>query len=124
MLLERAGNPSIEDLAQPELRIAGLRINPSTTGPSRNGSVENLKIKKTRGGEEIQVKGLPSNPKMGGFSLSRDDKFLAFTQTDPTGISLWIVDMTDFEARQLTENILNEVMGGSLAWTPDNQILD
>lgn len=123
MLLERAGNPSIEDLAQPELRIAGLRINPATSGPSRSGSVENLKIRMTKGGEEIQVKGLPSNPKMSGFSLSRDDKFLAFTQTEPTGISLWIVDMASYEARKLTENILNEVMGGSLAWTPDNQIL-
>ncbi len=123
MLLERAGNPSIGDLAQPELRIAGLRINPATSGPSRSGSVENLKIKMTRSGEEIQVKGLPSNPKMGGFSLSRDDKFLAFTQTEAKGISLWIVDLTTFEARQLTENILNEVMGGSLAWAPDNQIL-
>lgn len=123
MLLERAGNPSIEDLAQSELRVAGLRINPATSGPSRNGSVENLKIKMTRGGEEIQVKGLPSNPKMSGFSLSSDDKFLAFTQTEPTGISLWVVDMTSFEARQLTKNILNEVMGGSLVWTPENQIL-
>lgn len=123
MLLERAGNPSIGDLAQPELRIAGLRINPATSGPSRSGSVENLKIRMTRGGEEIQVKGLPSNPKMSGFSLSRDDKFLAFTQTEPTGISLWVVDMTSFQARKLTENILNEVMGGSFAWTPDNQIL-
>ncbi len=123
MLLERAGNPSIEDLAQPELRIAGLRINPTTSGPSRRGSVENLKIKMTRGGEEIQIKGLPANPRMGGFSLSGNDKFLAFTQTEPTGISLWVVDMASFEARQLTENILNEVIGGSLAWTPDNQIL-
>ncbi len=123
MLLERAGTPSIEDLAQPKLRIAGLRINPATSGLSRSGSVENLKIKMTLGGEEIQVKGLPSNPKMGGFSLSRDDKFLAFTQTEPTGISLWVVDMTSFQARPLTEIILNEIMGRSMAWTPYNKIL-
>ncbi|WP_287059252.1 hypothetical protein, partial [Algoriphagus sp.] len=32
MLLERADNPSIEELAQPELRIAGMRINPATSG--------------------------------------------------------------------------------------------
>lgn len=123
MLLERAGNPSIEDLSQPELRIAGLRINPATSGPSRTGSVENLKIKMTKGGEEVQIKGLPTNPKMNGFSLSRDDNYVAFTQTEANGISLWVIDIATFEARKLTESILNEIVGGSFAWTPDNQIL-
>jgi dipeptidyl aminopeptidase/acylaminoacyl peptidase len=123
MLLERAGNPSIEDLAQEELRIAGLRINPATSGPSRSGSVENLKIKMTRGGEEIQITGLPANPKMNGFSLSKDNKYVAFTQTETTGISLWVVDMSTYQARKLTDTILNEILGGSLTWTPDNEIL-
>ncbi len=123
LLLERAGNPSIEDLAQPELRIAGLRLNPATSGPSRTRSVENLKVKMTAGGEEIQIKGLPAKPKMDGFSLSRDEKYLAFTQTESTGISLWVVDMSTFQARQLTENILNDVMGGSLIWTPEHEII-
>ncbi len=123
MLLERAGNPSIEDLSQEELRIAGLRINPATSGPSRSGSVENLKIKMTQGGQEIQITGLPANPKMNGFSLSKDDRYLAFTQTEATGISLWVVEMSTYQARKLTDNILNEVLGGSLTWTPENEIL-
>lgn len=123
MLLERAGNPSIEDLAQPELRIAGLRINPATSGPSRSGSVENIKIRMTRSGEEILIKGLPANAKMTGFSLSKDDKYVAFTQTEAKGISLWVIDLATYQASKLTDNILNEVMGGSVAWTPDNQIL-
>jgi dipeptidyl aminopeptidase/acylaminoacyl peptidase len=123
MLLERADNPSIEELSQPELRIAGLRINPATSGPSRGRGVENVKIKMTRGGEEIQIKGLPANPSMGGFALSKDEKFLAFTQTEANGISLWVVDMTSFEAKKLTDTILNEVYGNAMAWTPENEIL-
>jgi dipeptidyl aminopeptidase/acylaminoacyl peptidase len=123
MLLERADNPSIEELSQPELRIAGLRINPATSGPSRGRGVENVKIKMTRGGEEIQIKGLPANPSMGGFALSKDEKFLAFTQTEANGISLWVVDMTSFEAKKLTDTILNEVYGDAMAWTPENEIL-
>ena len=36
MLIEAiSGLPSIADLAQPELRLAGLRFNPKTNGPSR-----------------------------------------------------------------------------------------
>jgi dipeptidyl aminopeptidase/acylaminoacyl peptidase len=123
MLLERADNPSIEELSQPELRIAGLRINPATSGPSRGRGVENIKIKMTNGGEEIQIKGLPTNPSMGGFSLSKDEKYLAFTQTEASGISLWIVDLTSFEAKKLTDPILNEILGNAMTWTPENQIL-
>jgi hypothetical protein len=55
MVLERSDAPSIEDLAQPELRIGGIRINPATSGPSRSGSFFNVKIKNTRSGEEIQI---------------------------------------------------------------------
>jgi dipeptidyl aminopeptidase/acylaminoacyl peptidase len=123
MLLERADNPSIEELSQPELRIAGLRINPATSGPSRGRGVKNVKIKMTRGGEEIQIKGLPANPSMGGFALSKDERFLAFTQTEANGISLWVVDMTSFEAKKLTDAILNEVSGDAMAWTSENEIL-
>lgn len=123
MILDRTEAPSIEDLAQPELRIGGIRINPAISGPSRAGGFTNLKIKKTRSGEEIQIKGLPSNPKMNGFSLSLDEKYLAFTQTEGNGISLWVVDMTTYEAKKLTDPILNQVFGNSVAWLPDNSII-
>ncbi|SNS42474.1 glutamyl peptidase. Serine peptidase. MEROPS family S09D [Belliella buryatensis] len=123
LLLERSGNPSIEDLAQPELRIAGMRINPATNGPSRSGAVENVKIKMTKSGEEFQIKGLPANARLGGFSVSKDEKYAAVTNTTNTGISLWVVDLTTYEAKKLTDEIVNDVMGGTLSWTPDNKIL-
>lgn len=123
MILERAGAPSIEDLAQPELRIAGIRINPAISGQSRAGSFHNIKIKKTRSGEEIQIKGLPNNPKMSGFSLSQNEKYLAFTNTEATGISLWVVDLATYEAKKLTDPIVNQVFGNAVAWMPDNSIL-
>lgn len=123
MILDRTEAPSIEDLAQPELRIGGIRINPAISGPSRAGGFTNIKIKKTRSGEEIQIKGLPSNPKMNGFSLSLDEKYLAFTQTELNGISLWVVDMTTYESKKLTDPILNQVFGNSVAWLPDNSII-
>ena len=123
MILDRTEAPSIDDLAQPELRIGGIRINPAISGPSRAGGFTNLNIKKTRTGEEIQIKGLPSNPKMNGFLLSLDEKFLAFTQTESNGISLWVVDMTTYEAKKLTDPILNQVFGNSVGWLPDNSII-
>lgn len=123
LLLESADNPSIEALSQPELKIAGLRINPATSGPSRGRGIENIKIKMTQGGEEKQIAGLPTNPSMGDFRMSHDEKFLAFTQTERTGISLWMVDLSTFEAKKLTDPIINDVMGNSVIWTPENKLL-
>ena len=123
LLLERTESPSIEDLAQPELRIAGLRINPSTSGPSRAGGYINLKIKKTATGEEIQVTGLPSPAKMSGFTFSMDERYLAFTQTEAKGISLWVVDLSTYSAKAVTGPILNQVLGNSMAWLADNRLL-
>src|SRR5690606_31205820 len=123
MILEKAASPSIEDLAQPELRIAGIRINPAVSGQSRASSFNNIKIKKTRGGEDTQIKGLPSNARMSDFSFSQDEKYLAFANSEATGISLWVADLTTFEAKKLSEPILNQVFGNSITWLSDNSLL-
>ena len=123
LVLERSGAPSIEDLSQPELRIAGIRINPAISGQSRAGSYHNVKLKNTRSGEEFQIKGLPSQAKLNGFSFSPDEKFLAFTHTEANGISLWVADLTTYEARKLTEAVVNQVFGNSVLWMPDNSLL-
>ncbi len=123
LILSRSESPSIEDLAQPELRIAGIRINPRTSGPSRAGGSTNLVLKKTATGEEIQVKGLPVKPKMNGVTFSPNEAYLSFTQTEDEGISLWIVDLKTYEAKKLTAPILNQVQGNSVAWLSDTSLL-
>lgn len=123
LLMERSDNPSIEVLSQPELKIAGMRINPATSGPSRQIGIENIKIKNTEAGEEIQIAGLPAQPNMGDFRFSHDEKYMVFTQTEADGISLWLVDLTTNSAKKLTEKIINDVYGNSVLWTPDNKLL-
>ncbi|KEO73124.1 S9 family peptidase [Anditalea andensis] len=123
LMMVRSGHGSIEDLAQEELRIAGIRINPATNGPSRSGSIEKIKIKSLQSGEVIDIHGLPENPKLGSMTLSEDEQYLAFTHTSDAGISLWLADIRTGQARRLTEDILNQVYGTSLEWLPDNRIL-
>ena len=55
LLSERSSNyPGVEELAQPELRIAGLRINPNNFGPSRQVYTTNFKIKNIATGAETR----------------------------------------------------------------------
>ena len=50
LVMERSQYPDVEELAQPELRIAGLRINPRNFGPSRSNYITNFKIKEITAG--------------------------------------------------------------------------
>ena len=53
-ILERPELPSIAELSQPELRIAGLRINPANNGPSRAGHYTGITFRKTDGNLEFK----------------------------------------------------------------------
>ncbi|MDE2772188.1 MAG: S9 family peptidase, partial [Gemmatimonadota bacterium] len=63
LLTMRSSLPSIAEVAAPELRIAGLRINPRTNGPSRSRPSNGLAVR-TLDGEERAVTGLPANPRI------------------------------------------------------------
>ena len=45
LLQEQPGLPSIEEVSQPELRLAGIRINPRTNGPSSTRFATNLMLR-------------------------------------------------------------------------------
>src|ERR1041385_8382338 len=51
LLMERNSYPSVEELAQPELRIAGQRINPNNFAPSRQNFINNFTLKDIRAGK-------------------------------------------------------------------------
>lgn len=123
ILLARPGYPPIEELSHPELKIGGIRINPATSGPSRAASYENITIKNIGSGEKGEVKGLPENLKISNVSLSKDEEHIAFTHTSPEGISLWTADVATLQARQITDEVLNQVYGPSVVWLPGNKLL-
>ena len=60
LLLERSDYPTIEELSRPELRIAGLRINPDNFGPSRAIYSIGLKAKKLAENKDYEIRNLPS----------------------------------------------------------------
>src|SRR5215218_3211673 len=61
IVTERSSFPTIEDMAQPELRIAGLRINPKNFGPSRSAYGVNLQLKYLPSKKIYEITGLPQN---------------------------------------------------------------
>jgi dipeptidyl aminopeptidase/acylaminoacyl peptidase len=121
-LLERSDFPTIEQLARPELRIAGLRINPENFGPSRTNFTIGLKIKRLSDGQELAIKNLPPSPQLSSVSFSPDSKKIAFLQNEADRIELWVIDVATLAASRISERKVNNVMGG-YTWLSDSQQL-
>ena len=85
--------PPIAELAQPMLRIAGMRINPRTNGLHNTVFNSSLTLRKVPEGTEIKVE-LPPNGKFSNSRWSADGLHFAFTNSTSAGIELWIGDTT------------------------------
>src|SRR5215831_17926799 len=65
LVVDRLANPPVADLAQPMLRLAGLRINPATNGRHHPPRLVGLTLVDIATGKERKVTGLPANAYMG-----------------------------------------------------------
>src|SRR5688500_7995301 len=111
--------PPIADLAQPMLRLAGLRINPNTNGPHRYQYAVALTLKRISDGSEVKI-ALPPGAKIGAPQWSPDGKQFAFTNTTNSGIELWIGDSASGKTRKLKAVAINAVEGDPFQWMPDS----
>ncbi|HLW87292.1 MAG TPA: prolyl oligopeptidase family serine peptidase [Terriglobales bacterium] len=122
-----SGLPSIADLAQPELRLAGLRFNPKTNGPSRGRYITALSLKALPDGTERPVGGLPVDAKIRFVGWAPDARHFFFVNASDTpadaGLSLWIVDVATAQARRVLGLTLNAIFGRPCEWLGDSRSL-
>lgn len=111
---------TLDDLNQDELRLGGLRINPTTNISSTVTYINNIKLRKIKDQNEIQVSGLPDYPRISNLSWSPDDRKIAFSNTTNSGVALWVVDVASAKAMQLTENNVNANLVNPFSWYNDN----
>ena len=114
---------TLDDLNQEEMRLAGLRINPVTNISSTVTYINNLKVRRIKDKNEIQVQGLPANPRISNLSWSPDEKKIAFTNTTNKGVELWVLDIASAKAVKLTSDNLNANLGNPISWFRDGQSL-
>jgi dipeptidyl aminopeptidase/acylaminoacyl peptidase len=123
VLLERAEAPSIAELAQPELRLAGLRINPATNGPSRALTYTGLVLKPVDGSAERRVSGLPEGARIAHYEWAPDGAHLAFTLLREKGVELWVAEIATAQAKRLTPPIINATFGDPMGWLDASTLL-
>jgi len=109
VLLYRDYYKTIAELSETELRLAGLRINPKTNIGSRTNYYNNIQVKQIGTDEAVQVKGVPENPRLANLKWSPDQSMIAFTNTKPDGVELWVLDLNRAQLTKLTEADINEL---------------
>ena len=114
---------SLNDLNQPEMRLAGLRINPITNISSTVSYYNNIKYKKLNDVDLQQISNLPLDAHITHTSFSPDETKLAFTNTVGDGVELWIIDLNTLKAEKLTESILNANSGTPYSWYNNSESL-
>jgi dipeptidyl aminopeptidase/acylaminoacyl peptidase len=119
-LLHRPGAQSIAELAQPEEKLAGLRINAAVFGPSRSTGYTKIEIRSVTGDKSIPVKDLPKGKVM-SVSFSPDSKNLAYVVEDSKGLSLWNFNLKKKRSKRVSKSYLNASLGGSkYLWKRDS----
>ncbi|MCM2258168.1 MAG: prolyl oligopeptidase family serine peptidase [Vicinamibacteria bacterium] len=119
-LLRPQALPGIAFVAQPELRLAGVRINPRTYAQSRFNYVDDLWLIGTSDGRELRLSGLPQPLDLADLRWSPDQRHIALSRLDAASgqLQLWIVDVATRAARRLELPPLNAVFGTGFEWLP------
>ena len=121
--LYRDSYKSISEFSDPEMKLAGLRLNPNSNSRSRTNYYNNIMISKINqiGEGAKQVKGLPELPKLANIRWSPDQKKVAMTNTTKDGLELWYIDLKSLRAEKLTGPKLNASLGDVITWHQDSK---
>ncbi|WP_209280295.1 S9 family peptidase [Neolewinella marina] len=125
VLLYREPYATIAELSKTELRLAGLRIDPTTNIGSRTTYYTDVKVRAVNGapGTEVSLTGLPDQPRLANLSWSPDQRKIAMTHTTEQGVEVWVADLETAAAHRLTEPRVNANLRDVINWDEDGKSL-
>jgi len=121
-ITERRAYPTIAQLAEPALGLAGIRFNPKTNGDDQPPSGTAIRVKRLQDGREWTI-AVPDDAQLGYPFWSPSGDYLAFTNTTGEGVELWIVPAGQSAPRRLTGPELMAARGRPCQWMPASDAL-
>ena len=122
LLVEYKYMPSIRHMAQPMLRLAGMRLIPKTNSRQTTVFYTGLVLLQLDSGETRRIP-LPEGGEFGFPVWSYDGRWFAFIRYRDEGVELWVADAVKGEAKAVTPAGVNAVLGSGFQWLPDSRHL-
>jgi dipeptidyl aminopeptidase/acylaminoacyl peptidase len=115
--------PDISELAQTELRLAGIRINPENFGGSKPRLWNKLAFRKMDSKTEYPVTGLPEDGSIRLFRWSPDGTKLAIVIYKSHDIELWVANVENGIAKRWATNINDALISNPIDWAPNSKTI-
>ncbi len=122
LLLRQSPYPPIERVAEPYLKLAGVRVEPRnhsrhdrSNGYGIRTCLEGFDLLDLASGRQMPVQ-LPDGACPGVPAWSPDGRLFAFDNTTDSGVELWVGDATDGRVRRIEGAQLNTILGGAVQW--------
>ena len=129
LLVSWVDYPPMSRVAEPFLRLAGVRVEPKTRRkhdtPGGYGvapCARDFTLVNVATGGEVRV-ALPPGGCAEAASWSADGKRFAFRNTGADAVQLWVGDATNGEAHAVSGVRLNPMLGSTVQWMPDQKTL-
>ncbi len=123
LLSERNSYPTVEELGQPENKVAGLRLNPNNFAPSRQTYFNSFSLKNIVNDQSFVIKGLPANMLAGAPNWNPSETRIAFVNTTASRVDLYVIDIASKTATRINKLPLNTVLGMAYTWLDDKTLL-
>ena len=123
LVMERSFYPIVEELGQPEFKIAGIRINPNNFSLSRQNFIKQLSLKNLVTGKMISIVGLPTNLSVLNPTWNPSENKIAFYNVTATAVDVWVIDIKTSTCSKINKNAANIVLSSSLIWLDDATVL-
>ena len=116
--------PDLAELAKPELKLAGFRVNPENFGRYAPRIFDKLELLNIASKMVTSVSGIPDSGQITSFSWSPDGEKVAISVYFNNSVELWLVGLEEGGvARQLAGNLNESAVSPGFTWLPDSKSL-
>jgi dipeptidyl aminopeptidase/acylaminoacyl peptidase len=119
--LEQPDLCAIAELAEPEIAVAGFRLNPRRNSPAPASGFQRMWIQEIETKQRNQID-LPE-AQIKFVRWSPNSEKLAFVLTQSDGLELWVMELGAGKPWKVTEPILNGTYGSPYCWQSNDTFL-